>query len=84
MLQGGGTKSSDQCQVCSAIASEEDHLDSRYFDLVRMQYSMYHKRFRTEVVKSALNAYVKMVEKDEAGEEPRYNWRTQCGWAGWE
>ena len=36
--------------------------------LARMQYSGYHKRFRTEIVKSALNDYDKMVEKDGAGE----------------
>ena len=34
--------------------------------LARMQYSGYHKKFRTEVVTSALNAYDKMMEKDEA------------------
>ena len=31
--------------------------------LARMQYSGYHRRFRTEVVMSALNAYDKMVER---------------------
>ena len=36
-----------------------------------MQYSGYSKKCRTEVVKSALNAFNKMVEKDEAGEEPQ-------------
>ena len=30
------------------------------------------KRFRTQVVKSTLSAYDKMVENDEQGEEPLY------------
>ena len=38
----------------------------------RMQYSGYSKKFRTEVVRSALCAYDKMREKDESGEEPMY------------
>ena len=42
-----------------------------------MQYSGYHKGFRTEVVKSAVNAYDKMVEKNEAGEESLYNVQTK-------
>ena len=45
--------------------------------LARMQYSGYHRRFRTEVVRSALNAYDKMVERDEEGVEPLYRPR---GW----
>ena len=45
--------------------------------LARMQYSGYHRRFRTEVVMSALNAYDKMVERDEEGVEPLYRPR---GW----
>ena len=43
----------------------------------RMQFSGYNKKFRTQVVKSALKAYDKMVEKDEQGEEPLYRPR---GW----
>ena len=45
--------------------------------LARMQYSGYHRRFRTEVVMSALNAYDKMVKRDEEGVEPLYRPR---GW----
>ena len=44
----------------------------------RMQFSGYHKTFRTQVVKSALSAYDAMVKKDEQGEEPLYRpreWR---------
>ena len=42
----------------------------------RMQFSGYDKRFRTQVVRSALNAYDKMVEKDANGEEPMYRPRS--------
>ena len=38
----------------------------------RMQFSGYDKRFRTQVVQSALSAYDKMLEKDAKGEEPLY------------
>ena len=41
-----------------------------------MQFSGYDKRFRTQVVRSALNAYDKMVEKDANGEEPMYRPRS--------
>ena len=43
-----------------------------------MQYSGYGKRFRYDVVKSALNAYRKLCEKDQQGERPMYrqkDWR---------
>ena len=45
---------------------------------MRMQFSGYTEMFRAQVVKSALCAYDKMVEKDERGEEPLYRpreWR---------
>ena len=44
----------------------------------RMQFSGYDKRFRTQVVRSAVSAYDKMIEKDMNGEEPLYrprNWK---------
>ena len=41
----------------------------------RMQYSGHSKRMRKQVVKSALNAYDRMIEKDERGEEPLYRHR---------
>ena len=41
----------------------------------RMQFSGYQERFREEVVKSALDAYDKMVDKDQQGEEPMYRTR---------
>ena len=45
--------------------------------LARMQYSGYSKRFRTEVVRSALHAFDRMLEKDKDGEVPLYRPR---GW----
>ena len=45
--------------------------------LLRMQYSGYDKKFRYEVVASALNAYRIRKEADESGERPMY--RTK-GW----
>ena len=38
----------------------------------RMQYSGHSKTMRKQVVKSALNAYDRMIEKEERGEEPLY------------
>jgi len=38
----------------------------------RMQFSGHNKEMRAQVVRSALNAYAKMREKDEKGENPRY------------
>ena len=38
----------------------------------RMQFSGYDKKFRYEVITSALAAYRKMIEKDERGECPLY------------
>jgi hypothetical protein len=40
--------------------------------LLRMQYSSYDKKFRYEVVASALNAYRTRKEADESGERPMY------------
>ena len=41
----------------------------------RMQFSGYQESFREEVVKSALDAYDKMIDKDQQGEEPMYRTR---------
>ena len=41
----------------------------------RMQFSGYPERFREEVVKSALDAYDRMMDKDQQGEEPMYRTR---------
>ena len=38
--------------------------------MLRMQYSGYDRKFRTEVTKSALSAYKKIVEKEEKNEQP--------------
>ena len=38
--------------------------------MLRMQYSGYDRKFRTEVTKSALNAYKKIIEKEERKEQP--------------
>ena len=38
----------------------------------RMQFSGYQESFREEVVKSALDAYDSMIDKDQQGEEPMY------------
>ena len=48
--------------------------------MLRMQYSGYDQKFRTEVVRSALKAYGAVVEKDACGEEPMYRprgWRSE-------
>ena len=45
---------------------------------MRMQFSGYSEAFRSQVVKSALNAYDLMLGKDQRGEEPLYRpreWR---------
>ena len=45
---------------------------------MKMQFSGYTETFRAQVVRSALCAYDKMVEKDGRGEEPLYRpreWR---------
>ena len=38
--------------------------------MLRMQYSGYDRKFRTEVTKSAISAYKKIVEKEEKNEQP--------------
>ena len=46
--------------------------------MLRLQYSGYDRKFRTEVVKSALNAYNRLIELDASGETPLYRpreWR---------
>ena len=46
--------------------------------MLRLQYSGYDQKFRTEVVRSAINAYNRMVELDASGEQPLYRpreWR---------
>ena len=46
--------------------------------MLRLQYSGYDQRFRTEVVRSALKAYNHLVELDVSGEQPLYrprDWR---------
>ena len=44
--------------------------------MLRLQYSGYDQKFRTEVVKSALAAYNRMIELDASGEQPLYRPRT--------
>ena len=41
----------------------------------RMQFSGYPESFREEVVKSAMDAYERMIDKDQQGEEPMYRMR---------
>ena len=46
----------------------------------RVQYSGYNKQFRCEVLKSAINAYKKIKEKDRNGTQPMYrkrDWRKE-------
>ena len=40
--------------------------------MMRMQYSGYDKNFRTQVLKSGLNAYENIKTKDQTGEQPMY------------
>ena len=45
---------------------------------MRIQYSGYNETYRAQVVKSALNAYDLILDKDQRGEEPLYRpreWR---------
>ena len=54
---------------------KKEHLNQM---MKRMQYSGYNKQFRYEVLMSALNAFEKMKERDEKGEQPLYRakeWR---------
>ena len=44
--------------------------------MMRLQYSGYDQKFRTEVVKSALNAYKHILRLDACGEKPMYRTRT--------
>ena len=46
--------------------------------MLRLQYSGYDQKFRTEVVKSVLTAYNRLIELDASGETPLYRpreWR---------
>ena len=46
--------------------------------MLRLQYSGYGQELRTEVVRSALNAYNRFIELDASGEKPLYrprDWR---------
>ncbi|KAL9954933.1 hypothetical protein ACROYT_G042522 [Oculina patagonica] len=46
--------------------------------MLRLQYSGYNQKFRTEVVRSALTAYNRLIELDASGETPLYRpreWR---------
>lgn len=43
--------------------------------VLKMQYSGYNERFRHDVVKSALNAYTKILALDQSGEKPLYRTR---------
>ena len=49
--------------------TKKEHLNQM---MKRMQYSGYNKQFRYEVLMSALNAFEKMKEGDEKGEQPLY------------
>ena len=40
--------------------------------MLRLQYSGYDQKFRTEVVRSALKAYNRLIELDTSGEQPLY------------
>ena len=46
--------------------------------MLRLQYSGYGQEFRTEVVRSALNSYNRLMELDASGKKPLYrprDWR---------
>ena len=49
------------------------HLD---YTMKRLQYSGYNKRFRCEVLKSAINAYKTIRDKDKSGTQPLYRTRS--------
>ena len=40
--------------------------------MLRLPYSGYDQKFRTEVVRSALKAYNRLIELDASGEQPLY------------
>ena len=40
--------------------------------MLRLQYSGYDQRFRTEVVRSAVKAYNHLIELDASSEQPLY------------
>ena len=40
--------------------------------MLRLQYSGYDQKFRTEVVLSALKAYKRMIQLEASGEKPLY------------
>ena len=44
--------------------------------MLRLQYSGYDQRFRTEVVRLALKAYNRLIELDASGEQPLYRPRS--------
>ena len=54
-----------------------DKVDMPYHKhmMLRLKYSGYDQRFRTEVVRSALKAYNRMIELDASGEQPLYRLR---------
>ena len=41
--------------------------------MLRLQYPGYDQKFRTEVVRSALKAYNRLIELDTSGEQPLYS-----------
>ena len=47
-----------------------------YHMMMRLQYSGYDQKFRTEVVKSALNVYKHILRLDACGEKPMHRTRT--------
>ena len=40
--------------------------------MMSMQFSGYNEKFKSEIVKSALNAYKTIIDKDKKGEKPMY------------
>ena len=57
---------------CSRMLPWENVVKKVEAFLLRMQYSGYDKKFRYEVVASALNAYRIRKEADESGQRPMY------------
>ena len=64
---------------CSRGLPWKNVVDHANHMMLRLQFSGYNKRFREEVVRSALAAYNRLVQLDASGEKPLYRpreWRT--------
>ena len=63
-----------RCSTKLPWATTKKHIEAY---MKRMQFSGYNPKFKSEVVKSALNAYRKLLDMDEQGTQPLYrprNW----------